>query len=333
MKNSNTSSKQIDNIIYISVLTFAVIIIFTSIIVIITQGLKINPDDSRITKSDTLGTISTSVSISICGNGIQEYTEDCDGPDFSGNSCSTLGYDGGTLTCNANCTFNTSLCITLVPTCGNGVKESGEDCDGSDLGDMTCLSFGYLGGTLTCNTNCTYNKSNCIIAQAEIPLPETGEEEIEEEEDNDADDDGMIDSWENQYSCMNSSIDDSDFDYDNDDLINYEEYSNNTDPCDNDTDSDGMPDGWEVKYELDPIFDDSWEDPDEDGFTNLVEYQNGTNPHVYDKSGLIIDRTTLNLLDLKELSQYTNCLIALIIIFVSIITTVVIIIKVKRSKK
>lgn len=47
--------------------------------------------------------------------------------------------------------------------CGNNIKEINEECDGPDLGGYSCVSFGYSGGTLTCNSNCTFNTSQCII--------------------------------------------------------------------------------------------------------------------------------------------------------------------------
>ncbi|HEX3127669.1 MAG TPA: DNRLRE domain-containing protein [Thermoanaerobaculia bacterium] len=45
--------------------------------------------------------------------------------------------------------------------CGNGVKEAWEICDGSDLGGQTCTGLGFGGGTLACNANCTFNTSSC----------------------------------------------------------------------------------------------------------------------------------------------------------------------------
>jgi hypothetical protein len=46
--------------------------------------------------------------------------------------------------------------------CGNGIVESGEQCDGADLGGQTCEGLGYtLGGTLTCNAGCGFNVSGC----------------------------------------------------------------------------------------------------------------------------------------------------------------------------
>jgi len=46
--------------------------------------------------------------------------------------------------------------------CGNSVIDSGEECDGSNLGGATCVSIGFGGGSLSCNANCTYNTSQCI---------------------------------------------------------------------------------------------------------------------------------------------------------------------------
>lgn len=51
----------------------------------------------------------------------------------------------------------------IVPgICGNGIKENNEQCDRNDFGGQTCLNYGYTGGNLICNSNCTLNFSNCI---------------------------------------------------------------------------------------------------------------------------------------------------------------------------
>lgn len=46
--------------------------------------------------------------------------------------------------------------------CGNGVVDSPEQCDGGDLGAATCTSLGYtLGGTLGCTPGCGYDATAC----------------------------------------------------------------------------------------------------------------------------------------------------------------------------
>jgi len=45
--------------------------------------------------------------------------------------------------------------------CGNNIKEVGEQCDGTDLAGGICSDFGFTAGTLTCNANCTFNTSAC----------------------------------------------------------------------------------------------------------------------------------------------------------------------------
>lgn len=45
-----------------------------------------------------------------CGNGEVEAGEQCDLSDLNGQTCQGLDYAGGTLSCYANCTFNTSNC-------------------------------------------------------------------------------------------------------------------------------------------------------------------------------------------------------------------------------
>ena len=50
---------------------------------------------------------------------------------------------------------------TASSLCGNGVIDSGEECDGSNLAGQTYMSRGFSGGSLSCNPNCTINTSLC----------------------------------------------------------------------------------------------------------------------------------------------------------------------------
>jgi len=64
--------------------------------------------------------VTATVKITVCGNGIIETGEECDPPfgnNFGGKTCANLGrgFTSGTLSCNYDCTFNTSGCIAATP--------------------------------------------------------------------------------------------------------------------------------------------------------------------------------------------------------------------------
>jgi hypothetical protein len=66
----------------------------------------------------------------VCGNGVREFGEQCDGSDLGGVTCEARGCTGGgTLGCTTSCTFDTSQC-TGCPVCGDGNCDFGEDCIG-----------------------------------------------------------------------------------------------------------------------------------------------------------------------------------------------------------
>ncbi len=94
-----------------------------------------------------------------CGNGFvdQQFSEQCDGSNLNGQTCASIGFGGGTLSCTSSCQFDTSGCFT----CGNGTIEDGEQCDGSNLNGAGCSTEGFAGGTLACNSNCTFNTGGC----------------------------------------------------------------------------------------------------------------------------------------------------------------------------
>jgi hypothetical protein len=45
--------------------------------------------------------------------------------------------------------------------CGDGVKNGGDQCDGADLGGASCLSLGFSGGSLGCTAACGLDLSTC----------------------------------------------------------------------------------------------------------------------------------------------------------------------------
>ena len=128
-----------------------------------------------------------------CGDGERAETEGCDGDDLGGATCESLGFDEGTLRCDGDCRLDTSGCLrrerfcgntidddgdglvdcadpdcegsAACGTCGDGVLDRGEACDGAELGGASCESLGFAGGTLSCSANCRLDDSGCIRSE------------------------------------------------------------------------------------------------------------------------------------------------------------------------
>lgn len=111
--------------------------------------------------------ITATIQIKGCGNEIMETGEQCDGSDLNGETCQSKGYDGGTLSCNADCTFNTSSCTTdtnggngvsggggyVAPTISTKVILSGRAYPGSDV---HILSDGKLAKTVKADSKASF---------------------------------------------------------------------------------------------------------------------------------------------------------------------------------
>jgi serine protease AprX len=69
----------------------------------------------------------------VCGNGILEAGEGCDGSNLGGQTCQTFGFNSGSLTCNANCSLNTSACVNLCTASGGSCTQNSQCCPG-----LTC---------------------------------------------------------------------------------------------------------------------------------------------------------------------------------------------------
>jgi len=76
--------------------------------------------------------------------------------------------------------ISTTTVNVTVSVCGNNIKETGEQCDGIDLGGATCQSLGYSGGTLSCRPDCTFDTSGCYTAPpgGAPPPPPTTETKV-----------------------------------------------------------------------------------------------------------------------------------------------------------
>ncbi|MBU1993014.1 hypothetical protein KKG51_04935, partial [Patescibacteria group bacterium] len=108
----------------------------------------------------------------ICGdNDVNQLSEDCDGIDLEGETCKTLGYDSGILSCNTDCEFDKSLCVDNLPInkkCGDPNVDKpndanfNEECDGTNLDGKSCSDLDdYTSGTLGCKSTCVFDTSGC----------------------------------------------------------------------------------------------------------------------------------------------------------------------------
>ena len=77
----------------------------------------------------------------VCGNGIIETGEVCDGTNLDGQTCQSLGYVDGSLSCH-ECNFNTYSCSSS-DTCGDGYCAGGEEtcnnCPDDCFGEITTI--------------------------------------------------------------------------------------------------------------------------------------------------------------------------------------------------
>ena len=58
-----------------------------------------------------------------------------------------------------------------ISVCGNRVKETGEVCDATDFGRITCEDLGYDGGTLLCSDDCRNIITRGCVVKKEIEQP------------------------------------------------------------------------------------------------------------------------------------------------------------------
>lgn len=117
--------------------------------------------------TDSSGDAGSSSGGPVCGDGtIEGDLEKCepgDPPDLDGESCESLGLIGGDLGCADDCRYDFSGCSS----CGNDMIDGREECDMSDLGGTTeCTAYNpdaYIGGSLGCRDNCTYDVNDCVL--------------------------------------------------------------------------------------------------------------------------------------------------------------------------
>ena len=199
------------------------------------------PEGSKCSWNDAENKCETVEIVNHCGdNSLEMPPEECDGirtedelawsfinfgeygtSDQPG-SCvryNSTAFKGGELGCYHpnpenpdQCTINTFNCEPINPgICGDGkINAKGEKCDLTNLNGKTCVSFGYdAGGTLSCKSDCTFDKSQCTKEGNPVCIP-TGECVYTQTRDSDGCEDGFLDynlsfTWRNKNSACPTS--------------------------------------------------------------------------------------------------------------------------------
>lgn len=97
----------------------------------------------------------------VCGNGVREDGEECDGADVGSATCANQGFPGGG---RLRCTSACSLSVDECRICGDGARQGGEECDGAD--DLLCpvrgrCGTGLVGGIR--NAPCSCPQTCCVL--------------------------------------------------------------------------------------------------------------------------------------------------------------------------
>lgn len=112
---------------------------------------------------------------SLCGNGVIDGEEGCDGEVPPGIDCTSEGFGEGVPVCRDDCTLDFTDCEQYM-LCGNGEVGFGEDCDGANLGGQTCDDFPNLTGAgLACDTDCTFDMGACLACRENEQSCDPGE--------------------------------------------------------------------------------------------------------------------------------------------------------------
>ena len=96
----------------------------------------------------------------VCGDGVIQPGEACDGPALNGRTCADFACTGGTLACKTDCSgFDTTACTGCTTCNGNGVCEPGENCTNCAADCVSGTSGGATCGNGVCEAG---NGEDCL---------------------------------------------------------------------------------------------------------------------------------------------------------------------------
>lgn len=151
-----------------------------------TTSAQTGTTDSSGAPETTEPTTDGTTAPSLCDNGILDPNEACDGVDLDDHTCISQGFDGGTLSCDPTCQFDSGECYTKFdcgdgtgidpglkcdanPDCANAKDEEGCTCgDGIVGGDELCDAGDCEGGDggMCQEGQCTLSNLPCNVPKA-----------------------------------------------------------------------------------------------------------------------------------------------------------------------
>lgn len=97
----------------------------------------------------------------VCGDGVVEGDELCDGENFDGQTCASFGLPPSKLLCYGDCTLNAAFC---GGTCNGMMTDQGETCDGLASAQCADLVGAGVTGTPICSPLCVgHDTSSCML--------------------------------------------------------------------------------------------------------------------------------------------------------------------------
>ncbi|WAS93672.1 lamin tail domain-containing protein [Nannocystis punicea] len=91
----------------------------------------------------TLGAANTEA-LTICGNGVREGSEACDGLDVGAAKCADRGFTAGAMTCTPQCLLDTSMCMSDVMATINELESTNDDIELFNAGAVPVDMSGWI---------------------------------------------------------------------------------------------------------------------------------------------------------------------------------------------